>query len=81
MNVNVVITLATLLGLADDPGRVDGVGPVPGDVARALAADGRWRDGGTSRRRSRWGRITDTITGLVVATSPPPTGPAPRYAA
>lgn len=37
--VDVVITLATLLGLAEDPARVAGLGPIPADVARELAAD------------------------------------------
>ena len=38
----VVIDLATLLGLRDDPGRVPGYGAVPAPVARALAADRDW---------------------------------------
>jgi hypothetical protein len=43
IQVNVIVTLATLLGLADDPAEMPGVGPIPADVARVLAADGRWR--------------------------------------
>jgi hypothetical protein len=35
----VVIDVGTLLGLADNPGRVPGYGLVPADLARAMAAD------------------------------------------
>ncbi|HWB67133.1 MAG TPA: DUF222 domain-containing protein [Mycobacteriales bacterium] len=42
-NVDVVIDLPTLLGLADHPGEVIGYGVIPADVARAIAADGEWR--------------------------------------
>jgi hypothetical protein len=55
--VNVVVSLATVLGLSDAPGEVPGLGPVPSDVARALAADGTWR---------AW--VTDATTGHLVAT-------------
>jgi hypothetical protein len=41
--VNVIVSLATLLGLREDPAEVPGVGPVPAEVARELAADGTWR--------------------------------------
>ncbi len=43
--IQVVIDLATLLGLADTPAELVGVGPVPAEVARALAAEegARWR--------------------------------------
>ncbi len=54
--INVVVSLATLLALAEDPAEVPGLGPIPQDLARALAADGRWR---------AW--ITDA-SGTVVAT-------------
>lgn len=37
--IQVVIDLATLLGLADTPAELVGVGPVPAEVARALAAE------------------------------------------
>ncbi|MDZ4248640.1 MAG: DUF222 domain-containing protein, partial [Candidatus Nanopelagicales bacterium] len=43
VEVNVVVGLDTLLGLAEDPGDVTGLGPVPAAVARELAADGTWR--------------------------------------
>jgi hypothetical protein len=41
--IQVVVTLETLLRLVDDPAQVPGVGPVTADVARVLAADGTWR--------------------------------------
>ena len=50
------MTLETLIGLADDVAEVPGIGPLPADVARALAADGSWR---------AW--ITDA-TGVVTST-------------
>ena len=56
-DVSVVVTLATLLGLAADPAHVPGLGPIPADIARDLAADGAWR---------LW--ITDPSTGHVTAT-------------
>ena len=56
--IQVVIRLETLLGLDVDRGHVPGLGDISADVARELAADGKWR---------AW--ITST-TGSVVATSP-----------
>lgn len=41
--INVVVSLATLLGFAGDPGEVTGLGPIPAEMARLLAADGVWR--------------------------------------
>jgi hypothetical protein len=55
--INVAVSLATLLALTEDPAEVPGLGPITADLARALAADGRWR---------AW--ITDAA-GTVVATS------------
>ena len=58
-DVHVVITLDTLLGLADTPAEVSGMGPIPADLARELAADGRWRL-----------LVTDTASGgMVIGTS------------
>lgn len=54
--INVVVSLATLLGLAEDPAEAPGLGPIPAELARALAADGAWR---------AW--VTDAA-GAVVAT-------------
>ena len=56
-DISVIVTLATLLGLASEPAHVPGLGSIPADVARDLAADGRWR---------LW--ITDPGTGNVVNT-------------
>ena len=41
--VNVTIDLPTALGLADNPGQLAGYGPIPAQVAREIAADGRWK--------------------------------------
>jgi Domain of unknown function (DUF222) len=41
--VNVTVDLPTLLGLQDSPAELAGYGPIPAPLARALAADGRWR--------------------------------------
>lgn len=59
--VAVVIDAATLLGLAETPGEVPGCGPVPAEVARALAADASWR---------AWITRTTAAGTQVVATSP-----------
>ncbi|MCB0915042.1 MAG: DUF222 domain-containing protein [Actinobacteria bacterium] len=54
--IAVVIDAATLLGLTEVPARVPGVGAVPAEVARQLAADGRWR---------LW--VTDSGSGVVTS--------------
>lgn len=54
--IQVIVSLETLLALSEDTAEVPGLGPVPAEVARALACDGRWR---------AW--ITDA-TGAVTAT-------------
>ncbi len=41
--VNVTVDLPTLLGLQDNPAELAGYGPIPANLARILAADGRWR--------------------------------------
>ena len=43
VSVSLTIDLPTLLGLADNPGELQGYGPIPASVARELAADGKWR--------------------------------------
>ncbi|MDZ4249688.1 MAG: DUF222 domain-containing protein, partial [Candidatus Nanopelagicales bacterium] len=58
VEVNVVVGLDTLLGLAEDPGEVTGLGPVPAQVARELAADGKWR---------AW--VRDAASSTVISTS------------
>jgi hypothetical protein len=44
-DVNVIVAFSTLLGLDEQPGELDGYGPIPATVARALAFDptGTWR--------------------------------------
>ncbi len=41
--IEVIASLETLLGLSNDPGEIPGMGPIPAEIARELAADGRWR--------------------------------------
>ncbi len=41
--IQVIVSMATLLGLSQDPADIPGLGPVPAETARQLAADGRWR--------------------------------------
>ena len=65
----VIVGLDTLLGLADGAADVPGLGQVPSGVARALAADGRWR---------AW--ITDAASGAVVATGSRRYTPGPALA-
>jgi hypothetical protein len=65
----VVVGLDTLLGLADGVAEVPGLGPIPSDLARSLAADGRWR---------AW--ITDAATGSVLATGSRRYTPGPGLA-
>ena len=55
VTVNLTIDLPTLLGLANNPGQLAGYGAIPANVARELAADGKWR---------RF--ITDPITGNLI---------------
>ncbi len=51
--VDVVVSLATLLGADDQPGELAGIGPVTADVARKIAADGTWRRLVTDPRTGR----------------------------
>jgi hypothetical protein len=43
VQVHVTIPIETLMGLTEDPGLLDGYGPIPADMARELAAHGPWR--------------------------------------
>ena len=52
VSVNVTVDLPTLLGLANNPGELEGHGPIPASIARQLAADGKWRK-----------FVTDPLTG------------------
>jgi len=38
-----VIAVADLVGVTDEPAHIPGLGPIPADLARALAADATWR--------------------------------------
>src|SRR4051812_23907215 len=40
--ITVTVSAETLLRLSDTPGELDGVGPLPADVVRELAANGDW---------------------------------------
>ena len=42
ISINVTIDLPTLLGLAENPGQLNGYGAIPASVARELASDGKW---------------------------------------
>jgi hypothetical protein len=43
VEVHVTVPATTLLGLADDPGELEGYGPVPADLARELSENATWR--------------------------------------
>ena len=43
ITISVAIDLATLMGLAENPGQLAGYGAIPASVARRLAADGNWQ--------------------------------------
>ncbi len=68
----VIVGLDTLLGLADGAADVPGLGQVPAGVARALAADGRWRAWITD--------AADAAEGTVVATGSRRYTPGPALA-
>ncbi|TDD72072.1 HNH endonuclease [Jiangella aurantiaca] len=42
ISVHVTVPFATLIGLSDGPGELEGYGPIPAHVARKLAAEGVW---------------------------------------
>jgi hypothetical protein len=68
-NISVIVGLETLAGVEDEPGWLDGYGPVTAQTARALAAD----ETGTWRRL-----VIDTPTRSSARssiTAPPATGP------
>lgn len=68
VEVRVVAGVETLLGLAEDPGYIEGLGSVPADIARALAAEGSWQ---------AW--LTD-VTGQVTSAPPQRYRPAASLA-
>src|SRR4051812_1653851 len=41
--ISVTVSAETLMRLSNPPGELDGVGPLPADVVRELAANGEWR--------------------------------------
>ena len=53
--INVTIDLPTALGLADNPGQLAGYGPIPANIAREIASDGRWK---------RF--VTDPVSGVLL---------------
>jgi hypothetical protein len=55
VRIDVTVALSTLLGLDDMPGELAGLGPIPAEQARALAAGGIWRR-----------IVTDPLTGAVL---------------
>jgi hypothetical protein len=55
IRIDVTVALSTLLGLDDQPGELAGLGPIPAEQARALAAGGIWRR-----------LVTDPLTGAVL---------------
>lgn len=55
VTVNVTVPLSSLLGDSDEPGELDGYGPITAETARRLAADGTWRR-----------IVTDPLSGAVL---------------
>ena len=53
--VNITIDLPTLLGMQENPAQLAGYGPIPAQIARELAMDGRWK---------RF--VTDPVTGSLL---------------
>ena len=53
--IQVTVGATTLLGLDDLPGELAGYGPIPAEMARAIARDGTWRR-----------LLTDPVTGTLV---------------
>jgi hypothetical protein len=43
VEVHVTVPATTLLGLSEDPGELDGYGPIPAETARELAENATWR--------------------------------------
>ncbi len=76
VEVNVTVPLAALLGLTDEQAEISGLGPVPAPVARALAADARWRawltgaDGRVVKTSSDTYRPSAALARLVRARAP-----------
>jgi hypothetical protein len=59
-SINLTLPLITLLGLRDNPGEASGYGPLPGDVARALA------NAAAGHPAANWGLIITDPDGRAV---------------
>ena len=81
----VVIDLATLLGLADNPGEIPGYGPIPAPMARAMARDRDWIrwtvDPVSGQLLDRGARHLPALGQAARASSPTATGSAASPAA
>jgi len=55
IRIDVTVALSTLMGLDDLPGELAGLGPIPAEQVRAVAAGGIWRR-----------LVTDPLTGAVL---------------
>jgi hypothetical protein len=55
VRIDVTVALSTLMGLNEQPGELAGLGPIPAEQVRALAAGGIWRR-----------LVTDPVTGAVL---------------
>jgi hypothetical protein len=56
--IQVTVSLATLLGLDEAPGELAGYGPIPAHLARRIAADGVWRRLLTDPRTGRFDELS-----------------------
>lgn len=76
VEINVTVPIDVVLGLSSGTADLAGLGPIPGDVARELAADGRWRawltgiDGSVIATSLRTYRPTAALARLVRAREP-----------
>ena len=77
-SINLTLPLITLLGLRDNPGEASGYGPLPGDVARALA------NAAAGHPAATWGLIITDPDGRAVgyghAPAPNPSAATPPTA-
>ena len=55
IRIDVTVALSTVMGLDEQPAELAGLGPIPAEQARALAAEGVWRR-----------IVTDPLTGAVL---------------
>ena len=76
--VSLTMSLSTFLGLGDQPGRLDGYGPVAAGIARLIARD-------AARNQPAWTTwrcvVTDDVHGTVLGVTDPVTTPlwTPRH--